>query len=243
MILRVYDPADCDEQGVPLDWERCRPCMGTGTVIDMAGRENIGAPHRPQPQLAEVACPRCGGHGSLKAAALAGLDERLRRAWSDLNYRDPEAREQSDAAFRVRCEDCGHPMSEGTWERIVIASPALGPSKADAMLALHDLRAGGEPEPGPAFPNVHYSPCDERCRHGGPGRVWVPKGSEVYPGQDDRWHYEADQDTAHREDVRENGYDRVEASWRSVDVRTLGWPHDLRPESLAVLCLRCWAAR
>jgi hypothetical protein len=33
------------------------------------------------------------------------------------------------------------------------------------------------------------------------------------------------------------------ASWRPVDVRCLSWPHDLRPESLAVLCLRCWAGR
>lgn len=28
-----------------------------------------------------------------------------------------------------------------------------------------------------------------------------------------------------------------------VDVRCLGWPHDLRPERLVVLCLRCWAER
>jgi hypothetical protein len=32
-----------------------------------------------------------------------------------------------------------------------------------------------------------------------------------------------------------------EASWRQVDVRTLGWPHDLRENKLAVLCLRCLA--
>jgi hypothetical protein len=35
----------------------------------------------------------------------------------------------------------------------------------------------------------------------------------------------------------------VEASWRQVDVRRLSWDHDLRPEYLAVLCLRCWSTR
>jgi hypothetical protein len=38
------------------------------------------------------------------------------------------------------------------------------------------------------------------------------------------------------------GYGPFEASWRPVSLRTLGGPDDLRPENLAVLCLRCWAA-
>jgi hypothetical protein len=76
---------------------------------------------------------------------------------------------------------------------------------------------------------VHYSPCDEGCRHAGPGREWF----EVAVG-DDPW--------AVTEDVSQVAltYPR-EASWRPVDVRVLGWPHDLRPEKLAVLCLRCFA--
>lgn len=62
-VLRVYDPSECDEHGVPLDWEHCRRCGGDGGLTAYA---------------ADGGCPRCGGHGSLKAAALAHCAKRQR---------------------------------------------------------------------------------------------------------------------------------------------------------------------
>ena len=209
-ILRIYDPPECDERGVPLDWERCRLCEGTG-----AGRMRVEQ-HEPgryrsvrSPDDTDV-CGRCDGHGSLKAAALAGLKTSV-RAWDGVHS-------------TFRCEGCGHPMSEGTWQGMY-----PGWSR-DVILrqAEYELRQGREPTFAGGDP-VYFSRCDERCKHGGPGRVYV--------GLD-------------RIDWRPWGPGEPlvagpthEASWRQVDVRTLGWPHDLRPEKLAVLCLRCWAAR
>lgn len=117
----------------------------------------------------------------------------------------------------IRCEDCGHPMSEGTWTH----EPPCGFVEAERRAMVeHDFSTDDKA--------VHYSPCDEGCRHGGPGREQV--GPEV------------------KIDLGAGSHPiepvvRREASWRQVDVRTLGWPHDLRPEKLAVLCLRCYAER
>jgi hypothetical protein len=146
-----------------------------------------------------------------------------------------------------RCEDCGHPMSEGTWEdrSPVKRTSLVNPDRLNYAVwqawfrwAMDALREGQEPpdamphsdDPAP----VHFSPCDEGCRHGGPGR-W--KAGE-HPNQ--RW-IEAG-GLMHNEAgllYVQNGLP-VEASWRPVDVRTLGWP---QPERLAVLCLRCYADR
>lgn len=243
-VLRIYDPAECDFNGVPLDWERCRTSNGGG------GSEVNG-------RLVPYDCPTCGGHGSLKAAALAYLtttcgarDESAgavcnRRPHEDRwhgEIRDGEtwaawgggeSRPQSQET--ARCEGCGHPMSAGTYE---------GPTRGDAWRsriatanAREALRAGREPDYAPNGHLVeHWSPCDSGCRHGAPFRWRDP-----HVGPD--WEL----DSREGQHVRcvfgvEPGYD-IEASWRQVDVRTLGWAHDLRPEKLAILCLRCWTER
>ena len=210
-ILRVYTPRECDEHGVPLDWERCRTCVGTGYQ---------GGPlkpsHRPGYPKSDIeVCPGpCGGHGSLKAAALAVV-------WG-------ERRDAFDGSFLPRCEGCSHPMSEGTWEE----HPPGYPRNS----AITFLSGGQEPPREPLSNGIrmeatHFSPCDERCEHDGSGRV-RKVGSEGWRADDDvgQWRLAPDAMEA-------------EASWRPVDVRLLSWPHDLRLEHLAVLCLRCWAAR
>lgn len=119
-------------------------------------------------------------------------------------------------------------MSDGTWEDLPDpADPETWPATLREALVYERQGLG-----------VHYSACDELCEHGGPWRArcgntaegeWdtrIPVGAGARPGQ-----------------VMGPGVHEVEASWRPVDVRTLSWPHDLRPEQLALLCLRCWAAR
>lgn len=206
-ILRVYDPAECDAEGVPLDWECCRTC--DGDAGDLRWREGR--------VVGSTSCATCDGHGSLKAAAL----------WEYGGYgptKVVQIRLPDDHVFH--CEGCGHPMCEGTWEDdgsgILLAVDRL-------RYAAESLRAGREP----VSKFVHYSPCDEGCRHGGPGRV--------FDGDGDVWPVLNVSPTLNTTCV---GVPlRREASWRSVDVRTFGWPHDLRPEKLAVLCIRCYAER
>lgn len=203
-ILRVYDPVECDERGWPLDYERCRTCGGARVVhTDRPGATS------PRP------CPACDSHGSLKAAALSHVG-----MW---NMDD-------DGVVRLRCEGCGHQISEGTWED----RPHRQPDHEIALdYALRCLR--NRQEPMLTVDGVHYSSCDEGCRHGGPGRHrpsdrthWVDLDGRVVAGLFNELALSGSQ---------------VEASWRQVDVRTLGWPHDLRPEKLAVLCLRCYTER
>lgn len=67
--LRIYDPGECDSAGVPLAWERCRTCKGTGIVDEGAG--DVNPPGAPE--VIEGPCVACGGHGSLRAAALAAI--------------------------------------------------------------------------------------------------------------------------------------------------------------------------
>ncbi len=253
-ILRVYDPAECDARGVPLDWERCRNCAG-GTQRRHCGG---GALYRDGEKVGDVGagpmvCQTCGGHGSLKAAALAGVEARIR---ADLGG-------PSFAFGRHRCEGCSHPMSDGTWE--YPPHPGIGaklPRMGSLMPGLPDegpftpeewrsvwlqvgeewLLSGAEPHDSVG---VHWSPCDKGCRHGEPLRF-----KNTQP-DDGTWGYGAptapgvqEGDTAGTLAARvEDPRVAVEASWRVVDVRTLGWPHDLRVAKLAVLCLRCWAGR
>lgn len=238
-ILRVYDPADCDERGVPLDWECCRTCKGAGEV-QYSTTPGID-PRDPACETREDQCGVCDGHGSLRAAALA------EKEWRDDGWAlvRPVAPPHTH-----RCESCGHPMSEGTWEYDTAGwrggkgewcEPAH-PTAAHVRLdehALAVLREGQEP----TMYGVHYSSCDEGCRHYGlafdehgyltadpPVEIVrpVPEGtdSDVQIGP-----------------LIDEGYGPYQASWRPVDVRTSGWPHDLRPEKLAVLCLRCFAER
>lgn len=223
--LRVYTPAECDVRGVPLDWERCRTCEGTSVVV--RNRGGIGKPEKWQ-------CPTCDGHGSLKAAALAALslDGPLARNANHPLVNHGDAR-------RVRCEDCGHPMSEGTWE----GPRGEAPPEYIWRLFTDEVRSGRWPEAEwieRRIAVVHYSRCDEGCRHGGPGRYKEPPRS----GEVRIWKSWQANDLAGPGRITDEALgNTVEASWRPVDVRCLSWPHDLRPEQLAVLCLRCYAPR
>lgn len=266
-VLRVYDPAECDGRGVPLDWERCRTCEGEGRglwrwprphevaraggkIMDPLSRLRTEAERR-----AAKTCPTCGGHGSLKAAALVLLstlnlarasvaDEADYPKLAEFLLAHPPQGGSAEAAGAVeaaRCEGCGHPMSDGTWTE--------GRRVTEEGIA-RLLAAGNE---GMIHPScaVHWSPCDERCRHGGPGRRmpddrlgWVEGGPGLKPEV--------------LGEIIAAGVP-FEASWRAVDVRVgmlaraagldhvggpshVVRPFDLRPENIAVLCLRCRAA-
>lgn len=190
-VLRIYLPSECDSAGVPLDWERCRSCDGAIRPESSSGP--LG-----------VSCRTCAGHGSLKAAALGSA------------YLLPTS---ETLGTPIRCEDCGHPMSKGTWE-----------GEYGDEISHADVLAGDEPLRRHLERNgtVHYSPCDTGCRH----RPWPGRHRTVAGG----WETDGILLGLAAPSCRE-------ASWRPVDVRCLSWPHDLRPEQLAVLCLRCWAAR
>jgi hypothetical protein len=211
-VLRQYDPDECDSEGVPLDWEKCRNCGGEGRK-GLWRKGSIVAVDL-ETGTASATCAVCDGHGSLKAAALEFLS----------NVSDRGADEHDEH----RCEDCGHPMSEGTWE-----DPPL--AKWNGYV---ETRAKGEAaimagrEPTLAVHSLHFSGCDEGCRHDCRA-VRLAADLPLCPSVSDL----VGPFVAGHPEVL------VEASWRPVDVRTLGWPHDLRPEKLAVLCLRCLAGR
>ncbi len=193
-ILRVYDPHECHPDGVPLHWESCRWCYGEGVHLETG-----------------AGCRACDGHGSLKAAALAAMQH---------SY--AQERPRGNGPLALRCEGCGHPRSEGTWE-----DGGFQRSSDEWLVwAATHLRQGRAPPahlggtPATAFA-THYSPCDKGCTHDltGTRTAGLAAGKmavDCHP---------------------------LEASWRPVEVRALGWPHDLRPEKIAVLCLRCWAMR
>ena len=143
-VLRVYDPVECDEYGVPLDWEQCRTCEGRGH-------------HFPE---SVTACGACDGHGSLKAAALAR---------------------------------------------------AVFPQVNEVLRRVYD----------------EQGPIEERLERLGPA------GTVEHIGRTAR-------EVREKHVPRCEGCDHPMSEGRPVDVRTLGWAHDLRPERLSVLCLRCW---
>lgn len=251
-ILRVYLPAECDEQMNPLDWERCRKCKGHGGLPDLSGDVVVARTDNPAhfspTQGAEFrirSCPTCNGHGSLKAAALAYLSRRCNcSAGGSTGGCNPQECTTDCNCYGLRCEDCGHPMSDGTWEGVHRDHHALL-VRAGAV-----LREGLEPHTDPdgefdalvgAPGAIHYSPCDEGCRHGGPGR-WRFTDSQMWALADLGANAEGEVVYSVLDDRRDAGA-VIEASWRAVDVRRLHYPNMLRPEDLAVLCLRCWAAR
>lgn len=244
-VLRVYEPEECGEDGRPLDWEKCRSCGGTGLTPS----------HLDLPREGE--CWGCGGHGSLKAAALdkAGYSSAVEaiapyvmtiQDWrAGVTWVRAGGKVHEYGSLPIRCKDCRHPMSEGTWEEtqpddIWLRGEDFAMDWITRMLAL-----GHEPDEGSG--RVHYSRCDadyqgvdgpEGCRHGGPGRVIWPESHR----EDDDGHDRPVTPVENLDGIH-NPVAMKEASWRQVDVRTLGFPNDLRPENLAVLCLRCWVAR
>jgi hypothetical protein len=128
----------------------------------------------------------------------------------------------------VRCECCGHPLCrDEVWHdrrraprdpRTIIDGELRSRYLAAAERVLREGR-----EPAELVEYVHYSPCDEGCRHGGPVRARHP--------HEQAWEHWGRELTlpslpatyAHAE---------VQASWRPVATRATG-----------VLCLRCYAER
>jgi hypothetical protein len=213
-VLRVYEPAECDSAGVPLDWERCRG------LDELDG--GMGSLHEACRQRGED-CPYCAGHGSLRAAALACAAKAEWRVARGYPFKpSPEPPD----GLTPRCRGCGHPMSDGIWEDPPLAKwngyVETRAKAAAAIMAGREIAAHVHSQ--------HYSPCDEGCHHHPLTDCRAVRGGATHPHAEWSW---------------QNGYSTWprEASWRPVDVRSLSWPHDLRPEKLAVLCLRCFAER
>lgn len=219
-ILRRYDLDECGADGVPLDWDRCRRCGGSGSRTVNYGHTVNADGSLGGRGMRSTRCKACAGYGSLRAAALASM--------MGTPYYFTALPPSGWGERRPRCGDCGHPMSEGTWEYLSGCDELTWTAHELFVGALDALIAGRQPELGPA---VHYSPCNEGCRHG-----MFRCRADSAP-----W-FEAELSTAEMRTFLEQGVD-VDASWRHVDVRTMSSPRDLRPENCAVLCLRCWAAR
>lgn len=138
-----------------------------------------------------------------------------------------------------RCEDCGHPRSNGTWVYRSSGVDSRAPDKSPLsdlawkQAALVDLRCGKEPRI-QSIHYVHYSPCDEECRHHGRMRF--------HGGHITEWYYD-DLPRRIRADAAVATFERIEASWRDVEVRFMPRLSPLTPSETAMLCLRCWAAR
>lgn len=131
-------------------------------------------------------------------------------------------------------------MSDGTWEREGSDIVPYGGAQLQAISEGLWLKAMREQERDVCYQPVHYSPCDEGCTHydgvNGPVTDDAPTAT-VRPAPQG-----TDSDVQIGALLGE-GYGPFEASWRQVDVRLTSWPHDLRPEHLLLLCLRCWAKR
>lgn len=192
-LLRVYDPHECDEDGIPRDLAAIKPAA----------------------------------IGYLKA-------NEWRRGGAHPDHPGP-----------ARCQDCRHPMSDGTYRRGGQWSTPVGTEQ----WALAHLRRGDEPplEIAGLPVDVHFSACDEACRHPGPFRWRTGENGtgwfdDLSTSETAGWPPGSAVRTL-LQSVAPYELGRVEASWRRVDVRCLGWPHDLRPHKIAVLCSHCWGAR
>lgn len=224
-FLRLYDPRECDERGVPRGWLQCVTCHGTG--LHSYARPG-GVPSAAQ------SCATCWGFGALRESAIAWLVEH-RRAGTPL---DAEAYARRAHEHGIRCEGCAHPMSTAD-----LADDGGGPRWSQAVearrWAFSHLSMGTEPplENG-AFPiNTQWSVCDRDCAHHGVSRQRIIATGEIIALRHERG-FEATRPLASAE-----GPTVVESAWRSVDIRALGWPADLSPEALALLCLHCYAER
>lgn len=141
-----------------------------------------------------------------------------------------------------RCERCLHPYvvgESGTIEEGDELHPARTLRETgfpqEALDAAFERRiADGEDvveEPG-AGSRTHWSPCDERCSHGGPLRC------RALPSGEWRDERSFGQGTTAGQMV-EHAL-AVEAAWRILTVHHLnGRKHDLRWWNLAALCQRC----
>lgn len=244
-LLRIYDPAECDPSGVPWDFHRCRACGGTGKArarefsrIDTEDTSTYLMPADAGGALTEP-CGSCRGYGSIVAAIVARV-----RKYQPLgvNWRGA-ACERTDYPVpdkAIRCEDCKHPAADGdgVWRHNYTNGLVASQRALATRVALEDLLGGRDVRPVPHGVE-HWSPCGTGCEHRGPVRA--VDGAAALPLDDE----ELD-DLGGVAGAVKHGRATgqvVEARWRPVEVRVLGWPHDLRPEKLAVLCLHCHARR
>jgi hypothetical protein len=121
----------------------------------------------------------------------------------------------------VRCEGCGHPQGEPAPNRLV--KHPQGWDRPVAIFANFLRRVGRDPRMWGSV--VHWTRCDEGCRHGAPFRWRDPLVSrawntDVRPGQ-----------AVAQVFAIEPGYD-IEASWRRVTADADG-----------TLCTRCRAGQ
>ncbi len=262
-MLDIIPSKDCDEHGVPLDWRQCRECDGAGgerlVLADMtkrpcptcAGHGSLRAralaEHEPRLRdgWRDLLWQERNARGETFSETKIPTGDRI----AALDHIEAHMRdsnrwyEEAEASFVHRCEGCWHPMAEGSWEgpaAELLDGAHHEPDRiiAEVLAARARWLSGGDL--GVTYNLTHYSPCDDRCRHagrgrwGGPPQLWAyadlganAEGEVAYSVLDDRI---------------DHGHP-VEAAWRPVDIRPLDWAHDLRPQSLRLLCLHCWAAR
>lgn len=127
-----------------------------------------------------------------------------------------------------RCIRCGHPYRVG--QESLWSEPAEPETMQEAAaLALFDAEPTDEPRVRRERP-VHYSPCDERCTHGGPVRYRYPASA---------WRTLTKPDPE-RVAVRAGSPLEVQAAWRVLTVHHFnGDKADCRWWNLGALCQRC----
>lgn len=205
----------------PPEWKTCLTCDGSGVDARSSefaverGQASIAQSPGQGGNWAKVTHKRSGlvaeydgfGSGLMNVnAAMAMLRPKLREA----GYACPDCLGMGSVKARVRfeaghrCVRCGHPYIP----------------KGDAKML------GVEPTP------HHWSPCDERCTHGGSLRwAFDPEWG---------WAEVARDDTTAAQLLSMNPGLTVEAEWRILTVHHLdGDKANLRWWNLASLCQRC----
>lgn len=244
-LLRIYDPGECDPAGVPWDFRRCRACAGTGKArarefsrVDTEDTATYLMPADAGVALTER-CGVCRGYGSIEAAILARV-RKYQPLGVDWRGRGCERTDYPVPDKSLRCEDCKHPMTddEGVWRHNYTNGLAESQRTLATQVALEDLLVGRDVRPVPHGVD-HWSPCGTGCEHR--GAVRAVDGAAALTLDDE----ELDEVGGVAGAVKHGRKvgQVVEALWRPVEIRVLGWPHDLRPEKVAVLCLHCHARR
>lgn len=203
-VFREYEPRECGADGYPWMWHQCQTCMGEGAGPYLEGWT--------EEEMTDFACPcaHCLGAHSVKELVRA------------------------EAGYR--CVRCGHPYrpGAGTWGTSEGYPQGSEPPPSGLLFNMEqdpDIReVARQMKIRPPL----WSPCDERCTHGGPVRQVWPNGAKA-----SRPDGSTDPYGSAGEMVRE-GYNGIEAAWRILTVHHLNErKHDLRWWNLASLCQRC----
>jgi hypothetical protein len=204
-LFRIYEDDELGKDGYPRAWHSCDYCIGGAVVAE-----------DPENLMAAVSCPTCRGAGSVKQLVRQLAEN--------------------------RCVRCGHPYvvgHDGEWVEEPIDPRTVG-MNLKTLGRLFDelpeaLAESGlvEGEPVPPTKRVHYSWCDGRCRHGGPGR-WRN-------GPAGEWHRADELGQADSGEILHVlNAQQVQAAYRILTVHHLnGRKFDLRWHNLVALCQRC----